>query len=326
VTGINASWRGHGARVRRRHWPQYAAAVLILMLTAMAAAALNTRVGQYGWTAARIHGGAAIIALTCYGILYGGAALVSAAGGRWRQRIEPANFIMALALIGGCIALASPLADPARLAVQSQVQRLKDGAVAPGAFDFTWLRRHGLRFGHDALADMTQGPAAGFSTEAARDAAINLSTAPRTPAPTPTQIGANITVRTPGARLPATLLAHDWPDSGASVPPCLTKAAMACDAWFMDLDGDGTNEILLVYGNDAHWWASVMKQRGGGWRPAATLSSPPCGASLAAMRAGEVAPTAPLPGWRDLWVAGQRLHLTPTSALAPVPELGCPAP
>jgi hypothetical protein len=178
VIGMNASYREHGARGRWRRWPQFAAAFLILMLTAMAVAALSARVDQYGWTAARIYGGAAAIALTCYGILYAGAALVSAGGGRWMQRVEPANFAMAFVLIFGCAALASPLADPARLAVQSQVQRLKEGAVRAGAFDFAWLRHQGLRFGHDALAAMTRGPAAGFSTEAARDAAVTLSSAP----------------------------------------------------------------------------------------------------------------------------------------------------
>ena len=109
--------------------------------------------------APRIYGCAVTIALTCYGILYGGAALISAQGGRWMQQVEPANFAMAFTLILGCAALTG----------------------APG---------------------------------------------------TPT-----------------------------------------------------------------------------------TLSSPPCGA-------GETAPTAPLPGWRDLWAAGMRLQLTP----APVPEPHCPAP
>ena len=287
---------------------------------------------QHGWTAARIYGCAATIALTSYGILYGGAALISARGGRWMQRVEPANFAMAFALIFGCIALASPLADPVWLAVQTQTQRLKDGAVQPAAFDFTWLRRQGLRFGRAALIRITRGPKAGFSSEAARDAAITLSTIPATisataPVTTPTEIGANIAVRTPGARLPAALLTAHWSRAEANVPPCLTTAAMACDAWFMDLDGDGRNEILLVYGNDAHWWASVMKPEGGRWRVAATLSSPPCGASLAAMRAGEVAPTAPLPGWRDLWAAGTRLQLIPAKlSQTGISQPGCAAP
>ena len=57
------------------------------------------------------------------------------------------------------------------------------------------------------------------------------------------------------ARLPAALLARDWSQC-AGVPPCLTKPAMACDAFFPDLDGDGRDEILLAYGNDARWWAA----------------------------------------------------------------------
>ncbi|MCP5412788.1 MAG: DUF4153 domain-containing protein [Alphaproteobacteria bacterium] len=312
VIAINASYRGYGARSRFQRWPEFAAAFVILALTAVAAAGLSARVGQYGWTALRVYACATVIVLTCYGILYGGAALISIGGGRWMQRLEPANFMMAFALIAGCIALATPLADPVQIAANAQAARLKDGLVEPAAFDFGWLRGQGLRFGHVALEEMTGGPLTGFSPEVARDAAITLSTAPDSAAPTPTEIGANITVRTPGARLPNALLAQDWTAQKDSVPPCLTVAALSCDAWFMDLDGDGRNEILLVYGNDAHWWASVMKPFGDQWRAVATLTSPPCGGSLSAMRAGEMAPTDPLPGWRDLWVAGERLRLKPT--------------
>lgn len=317
VVGINASHRGDGqARQRLRRWPEFAAAFVILALAAVAAAALDARVGQYGWTAPRVYACAVTIVLACYGILYGGAGLISIGGGRWMSRVEPANFVMAFVVIGFCIALVTPLADPVRLAVEAQSTRLQQGRVDPAAFDFTWLRGPGMRFGHAALEQMTH-PRSGFGAEAARNAAITLSTAPDSAAPTPTEIGANITVRTPGARLPNALLAQDWSAQKDSVPPCLTVAALPCDAWFMDLDGDGRDEILLVYGNDAQWWASVLKPEDGGWRAVARLTAPPCRGSLTAMRAGDMTAADPLPGWRDLWVAGERLRLHPVDVARP---------
>ncbi len=316
VIGINANRRGYTTPKRLRHWPELAAAFLILALTALAAAALYARVEQYGFTTLRVYAGALTALLACYGILYGGAALVCVGGGSWMRQVEPANFAMALVVIAGALALASPLGDPARLASLNQLHRLQSGQVSPGQFDFGWLRGQGLRFGHDALRIMTGGPRTGFGMEAARDAAITLSTAPDLPAATPTEIGANIAVRTPDARLPSSLLAQDW--AGVDhAPPCLTTAAVACDAWFMDLDGDGQDEILLVWGNNNHWWASAMKQQGGQWRAAANLASPPCRGSLAAMRAGDMHTTPALYDWRDLWVAGTRLRLKPTNNSLP---------
>ena len=113
-----------------------------------------------------------------------------------------------------------------------------------------------MRFGREALADMTAVAGARNRPRCGRHAGDGA----RTPAPPPSQIGANITVRTPGARLPDSLLNRDWSGVAGAVPPCLTKPALACDAWFLDLDRDGTTEILLVYGSDARWWASVMKR------------------------------------------------------------------
>jgi len=48
-------------------------------------------------------------------------------------------------------AMASPLADPVRLAVAEQSWRLTHGAVAPAKFDYVYLRNAGLRFGYEAL-------------------------------------------------------------------------------------------------------------------------------------------------------------------------------
>ena len=90
----------------------------------------------------RVYGVAATIVLACYGILYGGAALVSLGGGRWMRSVEPANFIMAVVVILGCVALTTPIADPARIAVDSQTQRLESGAADPVLFDFGYQQAH----------------------------------------------------------------------------------------------------------------------------------------------------------------------------------------
>jgi hypothetical protein len=316
LLAVNASYRGDSRRGRWRKASEFAAAFLMLGLACVAADALHLRAAALGWTAERLYAGAAIAMTGLYGLAYCGAALISIGGGRWMQRLEIINPLMALLLVGLCLALASPLADPLQLAVNSQAGRLERGAVDPAAFDFGYLRRQGARFGADALAAMAKSRV----PEVARNAAIMLSATPAPEAPPPSEIGANITVRTPGARLPALLLAHDWSAENVTVPPCLTRPAMTCDAWFMDLDRDGTAEVLLVYGTDARWWATVMKQTKTGWRPAASFASPNCRGSLAAMRAGDLYAVDPAPTWQDLLVAGFRLTAKP----APKADLPCP--
>ena len=84
---------------------------------------------------------------------------------------------------------------------------------------------------------------------------------------------------------PRVLLARDW-SQVAGAPPCLANASLACDAFFADVDGDGRSEIILAYGTDARWWASVMKQgqdsqgnMRGGWYVEALLAAPSAAAA-----------------------------------------------
>jgi len=312
VIAINASYRDGAPRGVVRRASEFAAAFLILGLVAVAAFTLGARVAAFGWTAGRVTACAGIIALGLYGAAYTSAALISVGGGKWMQRIEGANIALALMLVAACLALATPLADPLQLAVKAQAARLE--RIDPALFDFAWLQRGG-RFGTEALAAMTHSS----NPQVARLATETLAAPPGPEVPPPSQIGANIAVRTPGARLPGSLLQQDWTATPAA-PPCLTKPTLSCDAWFLDLDGDGRREILLVYGNDARWWATVMKEAPQGWTAAATLHSPTCPGTLAAMRSQGVAPINPVSAWRDVLVAGMRLTPMP----APQADLPCP--
>ena len=315
VVAINASYRSGGEwRPQWRRRSEFTGAFLLLPLAVLAAVALQARIAAFGFTAPRIVAVAALLLLSAYALTYAGAALISLGGGRWMERIESANLLMAFVALSLIATLVSPLGDPVRLAVASQTWRVVHSRVAPDAFDYAYLRNSGLRFGHDALARMAKDQR---MPAVARGAFLALIAGPSSDLAAPTEIGANIRVMTPGAVLPAGLLARDWSQAGADVPPCLTTAHLVCDAYFLDLDRDGRDEILLGYGDDAVWWAGVLRQgTGGGWYLAGTIASPPNAGALSALRAGQFTVTDPLPGWRELMVNGQRLAV---SRIAPAP-------
>ena len=317
IIAINASYRDGASW--RPYWQrrlEFAGSLLLVPLVLVASLALAARVQHYGWTDARIFGAAGLLLMSGYALCYAGSALISLGGGGWMQRIEGSNLALSFAGLMLIAALASPIADPARLAVASQTFRLEQHQIAADAFDFTWLRDGGLRFGREALTDMA---AAKSAPAMARGAFLALGAPPQAARPTPTEIGANIRVHS-GAGLPASLLTRDW--SGVEgAPPCLSTAALTCDAFFTDLDSDGQTEILLAYGSDARWWASVMKQgSGGGWYVAGTMAAPPCPGSLTALRNGQFTAVRPAGNWRDLLVNGIRLSVN-----RPVPPSGCPS-
>lgn len=307
LLAFNASYR-EGVREPWRKYGEYAAGFVILALAMAGAGALHVRVVTEGWTDMRIYGCVAAAMLTLYGLCYAGAALISSGGGPWMKVVEYANPLLAILLALICLALSTPLFDPLSVAVKSQVAALRN----PEQFDFAWLRQGAGRFGPEALAKLVRSPDGDVARAASQ--AMGL---PAIAAPTPSEIGANITLHTAG-RLPQALLAQDW--SGAKVPPCLTRAGLGCDAWFLDLNGDGRQEILLVHGDDTRFWASVMQLERGHWKAAASLASPPCPGLLSRMRARGLLLANPVPEWRDVLVAGMRL--TPVSP--PPAELPCP--
>jgi hypothetical protein len=182
VIAISASYRsGDEWRSMWRRRLELAGALLLLPLALCAAIALQTRVAQLGYTAPRVVAMAGVLMLSAYAVAYACAGLISLSGGRWMERIETVNLAMAFVGLSLIAAMASPLADPVRLAVASQNWRIMQGKVAPEAFDFVYLRNGGLCFGHNALERLTRDKS---RPAIAQDASALLDAEPY-PAPLP---------------------------------------------------------------------------------------------------------------------------------------------
>ena len=296
-----------------------AASLLLLPLVVIAAYALSLRVAQHGWTTDRIIAASCLIVAACYALGYAWAVLRPAP---WLARVAPCNVVAAIVVLVVLLALFTPLADPARLSVASQMARLSSGSVAPEKFDYAYLRFNGARYGKAALERLKtieDGPQA---AEIRRYATTALEQQNRYQQPTmhgplsAEELARNLTVYPTGRTLPASFVGQHWK---APDPQCLTlvNAYAKCDVVIADLDGDGKDEVLVVEA----WRAVVIGEDGtGGWRVEGQLVGPvSCPRVRDALRAGRLDP-APPQRWHDVEAGGRLLRFNGPSETAP----GCP--
>ncbi len=109
-------------------------AVMVLPLSAIAAAAMGLRIGEYGWTPDRIWGLIAAVVALGYGV----AGLWAAARGRrgFAAVLRPVQQKLALCLWVLALLLALPLADFGAIAARDQLARLASNRVGADKFDF----------------------------------------------------------------------------------------------------------------------------------------------------------------------------------------------
>jgi len=326
VVLINATYQDGEADRATPRLLRYAASLAAIALTPvviLAGYALFLRVGQYGWTASRIVTAAAVATAAGYALGYLWAAF---APGPWLKRIETCNVILSVIVLCLITALASPIADPARLSVADQLARLRSGKVSAETFDFAYLRFQGGRYGRIALESMTSG-AAGESSTLIKDkaeAALRLQNPWQRPGSVPRaqDLVANITVYPEGRSLPDSFTQQDWGANQTAqwlLPQCLKDESVKCQALFVDIDADGIDEIVLVEKNPR---SAVFKSgQDGKWTLVGTLPSlAGCVGTLGdAMRAGRVKIVPP--AWRDVDIDGRRFRLD-TSTVAAVER--CP--
>ncbi|MBK4734517.1 DUF4153 domain-containing protein [Noviherbaspirillum pedocola] len=303
-----------------------AAALCLPPLVAIAAHALFLRVRQYGWTTDRIALACCVLMLALHAAGYAYGAMRA----RGMREIAQVNVFCAFVFLGLLLALLSPLADPARLAVASQVARLEAGKVEPERFDFAYLRTHGARFGVAALEALShregsakaarirqraesalQGPCCGAQAGSAKSGKFDVA--------------ANLHLLPEGASLPASFLAQNWAalPSAALLPQCLTRTDASCDAFLIDVNGDGKPEVLLL-GTRHNTGSGVLAEAADGrWRLAFTLPSQAagCKALRDALAAGDFSLQSS--AWRNLEALGSRI---PLKAFDADEEFRCPDP
>jgi hypothetical protein len=294
------------------------ARVTVLPLVILAAISTWLRIDQYGLTPDRI---AAVVA-TVIALVYAAGYFLSVLPPyRERRMLENTNIAAACVSIVSWLAIFSPIADPARISVDDQVARLLDGRIKTDKFDFAFLRWDAARYGLDALERLStseQGPDATRVAALAKDALASEN--PYAYAP-PLSVVNRISVWPKGRELPAAFR----PDRATGVPnslndqygvynDCFRSSDELCDAILIDLEKDGSEEILLINvrepppGQPQHFWSAsyiaVYRQKAEAWTLDANFD-PPCRGELDALRRGEVI-LAPRQG-HDLMINGQRL-------------------
>ncbi|MGH8780026.1 DUF4153 domain-containing protein [Paraburkholderia sp.] len=293
-----------------------AGSLMLPVLVLVTAYALALRIGQYGVTGSRVQASACTLVAGCYAVGYAWAAFDRKS---WLQRIAPTNVITAWVSLAVVFALFTPLADPARLSVDSQVSRLLSGRVTPDKFDFKFLRFRSAIYGRQALARL-QSTDKGSNAAAIRQMsaqALQATSPYEANAPVPTTapdadtLSRNIVSRMPGQALPASFLATNWPQKELwLLPACLKVTASQCDAYLADLTGTGKPNVLLIPVRSA--FGTVFGQNPAGeWQVLGEFNiAPDCGSVRDALSSGNYHLT--VPSLRNLEIGGQRIPVTET--------------
>ena len=229
------------------------ACLLPIPLVLLAVYSLGLRVAEYGWTVSRIAGAACALIAAMYAGGYGYAAL------RLRdnlQRIATTNIVVSFAILLLAVAVLSPLADPARVAVADQMRRLESGKTAPEQFDIDFLRFDSARFGLQALQQLSVNTEGAHAADLKEKALVALAAKNRysmgrskdNAANAKPDLAKNIRMHPAERQLPQEFAAQDWRDVPQSweLPPCLTSADAQCDAYFVRPDA-GSAEQLLIF-------------------------------------------------------------------------------
>lgn len=287
------------------------AAILILPVTLIGIYALGLRVAQYGWTSDRVAAAACLLVALFYAAGYLWAAYQY---DTWLEPVSVVNVWAAFLVIGVILALFTPIADPARIGVNSQMARLAKGKTTAADFDFRYLRFEGGRYGRAALEELKQRSTGPDAALLQREAAAMLALAdkdrwqPSRRATAPFAVGDNLTVFPAGAQLPAGFLAQKWetvPDH--QKPDCLSRKEGKCDALVIDADSDGKPEVLLLDRDDLGAGRLYAEGADGNWSVAAGIDyiHGSCKPLLDKLRKGEF--TLAMPRFKDIEIGGVRV-------------------
>jgi len=235
--------------------------------------------------------------------------------------IAPTNVVLALITLLCLALLTSPFADPRRLAVNAQVERLTAGKIVPKEFDYEYLRWDSGRWGLRALKELEATSGDDHATDIAirakqklaqkhrydDDARIVLS---REEARSRIQqLKENATVK----GIPDSLINYLHTSSTHYQARQCLELDRKCAIWMHDFNSDGKLEALVLIShccnnkNDIRS-GQLYTQKGNRWEYVGYLSpSLNINEWTDAITKDEIKTVAPL--WPDLRIGDQRLQM-----------------
>jgi hypothetical protein len=313
VLFMNAAYQD-GRALPYGRWMGRAAAWAWLSVPVLAAVglwALSMRVAQHGWSVDRLWaavvGGMALV----YGLGYSASALSRS---RWMPTLENTNIGASLILALVIVLVTGPLADFRRIAVDSQVARLRSGQAAVATFDFATLKREGGKWGHDALARLAADPSLAAAVRNEARSQLAGSARPDRDQDHDAALAAlrnDVRILPSGAVPDPRLLEHlSRSKADLSEKMCLQHATR-CALWLVDLDGDGVAEAILLRETGRFVAGTVYALGPSGWRREGELQGPPSPLAewLSAIETQSAQPVKPR--WPELQVGGRRYGVRP---------------
>lgn len=298
---INAAWQDgepDGIVPPILRWTTRLSAALLPALVLLAAYALFLRIRQYGLTPDRVVGIACCLAGAVYAVGYLAAAVRP---GRWMRWVAHANIAAACVVLGLLLAVFSPVADPARLAVDDQIGRLTGGKVTGDKFDYAFLRWEAGRYGREALATLAKRPD-DIGRRAKEALARKERWAPAQRIDEPAAQGDPAMLQVAGGKtLPSSFLKDGgWLVGDARELGCTLQAP--CPTALVDLNDDGADEIVVAGKTLAVVYTHA---RWNDWTVIRQIHLVACPGFADDVRAGKVAGA--VSPWKDLVVGGKRI-------------------
>ena len=266
---VNAAFQD-GREVNYPAWLLKFTSIGLIMMPIYAlicAYGLSLRVLDLGWTVKRVWAASWITLMAIYAFGYARAAIksfvIKSSHGNanvWLQGIKSINIAAAIGILVMLGLLNSPILNPQRIAVESQVAQLLAGKTEANTFNYQYLRFEAGRYGHLALLKLQTNQNADIHAQAkavlaAKDYS-DVQTLQQKPLNTPEAFAAKFTVYPTGQTLSPEFYNFVIKEqkNGALFFDCLndlTKKAEKCRALKVDLNNDKVDEVIVLnpYGN-----------------------------------------------------------------------------
>lgn len=281
-----------------------AGALAVAPLALIAGHAMWLRIDQYGFTAERVVAAALALIVVVYATAYAVCALKPKP---WMVWMAPTNIGLSLFSVAVILALLTPVADPAKLAVADQLHRLASGRTPIDRFDFLALKFKEGRYGREALKALAAKP--GPVGDKAKSALAATSYVQQNDA-APAADKPVVTLHGPkGAAVPA-FAADDW-----HLNDC--RADNACDGLWLKFPNAKEPQLLVVH-HQIERGDLMAVEDDGKWRAAGSFTL--CPGNRDALLAGKAQAAAPA-GTGDLVLGDRRVPFEPAlTGACPTPK------